>query len=191
MTTCERVVRDLTELEEGALPLAEAIRARLHLLHCPQCRRLVQECRRLPAIMGRTSTGEDEALLAAAREALRSAQARITHLQPRRHPQASSIPTELEGILRSGADLTMRIMERAHRAFLEGTAPLGAPFLPSEILSQLPPIEKWAWRPRGSARMATLLDAGPLGPRLSLLVAPHGFRTPAHIHLGSEQMLVL
>ena len=65
MTTCERVVRDLTELEEGALPLAEAIRARLHLLHCPQCRRLVQECRRLPAIMGRISTGEDEALLAA------------------------------------------------------------------------------------------------------------------------------
>ena len=39
--------------------------------------------------------------------------------------------------------------------------------------------------------MATLLDAGPLGPRLSLLVAPHGFRTPAHVHLGSEQMLVL
>jgi len=39
--------------------------------------------------------------------------------------------------------------------------------------------------------MATLLDAGPLGPCLSLLVAPHGFRTPAHVHLGSEQMLVL
>ena len=82
-------------------------------------------------------------------------------------------------------------MESVHRAFAEGTAPLAAPFLPAAALALLPASGSWEWKARGRARVATLLDAGNGSPRLSLLVAPHGFRTPSHVHLGSEQMLVL
>ncbi len=189
--TCQQVVCRLTDLEDGAVPLAEGIRLRLHLLRCPQCHQLNAEVRRLPAIVEIGLRLETQELLPLAQGALRAAQSRIKGFRPRRRPQPSPIPSELQRLLQSGGDLSLRIMALVHQAFTEGTAPLGAPFLPASVLSQLPPEATWKWKTRGGARMATLLGADDGGPRLSLLVAPHGFRTPSHVHFGSEQMLVL
>jgi predicted ChrR family anti-sigma factor len=130
-------------------------------------------------------------LLPLAQSSLRTALARIAEFKPIRHPLPSPVPHEVEGLLQSGADLTLKIMAAVHRAFVEGSAPLQAPFIPDAILDMLPALETWDWRARGNGRIATLLDGGNGGPRLCLLVAPRGFQTPAHTHFGTEQMLVL
>jgi hypothetical protein len=145
----------------------------------------------MPAIVQAVSVVEAKELLPLAQNSLRAALTRVAEYRPRRHPLVSPTPSELERLLQSGADLTLRIMESVHRAFAEGTTPLQAPFLPATVLAQLPASDTWHWEVRGGARVTTLLDTGPGGSRLSLLVAPRGFQTPSHVHCGSEQMLVL
>ena len=189
--TCEEVVSRLTDLDEGTVPLTELLRLRLHLLYCVECRELNAELRMLPELMRSASRDEGEELLPLAKNTLKAALARVAEFRPLRRPQASSVPGEVQQLLQSGADLTLRIMESVHRAFVDGSAPMQAPFLPATVLAQLPASEGWHWKARGTARVATLFDTGNGGPRLSLLVAPKGFRTPAHVHFGSEQMLVL
>ncbi len=189
--TCQQVVARLTDLDEGTLPFTEVLRLRLHLLHCLECRELNAELRKLPGIIQALPASEAKELLPLAQNALRAALTRVAEFHPHRHAQASPVPSEVQRLLQSSADLTLRIMESVHRAFAEGTAPLQAPFLPPSVLSLLPATGTWDWKIRGGARIATLLDTGNGGPRLSLLVAPHGFRTPSHVHFGSEQMLVL
>jgi len=189
--TCEQITSRLTDLDEGALSVAASLRTRLHLLSCIECRELKAQLRQLPSVMRSVTESETKELLPLAQNALKAALARVSEFHPKRHAQPSSIPSEVERLLKSGADLSLRIMETVHRSFLEGTAPLAAPFLPASVLSLLPDAGTWTWKTRGSARIATLMDAGRSGPRLSLLVAPRGFQTPSHVHFGSEQMLVL
>lgn len=187
---CAHAVDHLTDLEEGVLPLGEALKLRLHLVSCPACRELRAELRRLPGLVQR-HTLADEAMLPLAQAALRGAQARLRDFRPVRAPQPSPVASDLLGLLKAGADLPLQVMELVHRAFAEGSAPLQAPFLPATALAMLPDQETWTWQTRGQARVATLLDEGPGGAKLNLLVAPRGFRTPVHLHFGSEQMLVL
>ena len=188
---CEQVVDRLTDLEEGALSFPEALRMRMHLLYCLDCRELRDEIRRMPELVQQVSEAEMEALLPLAQETLKAAVARTAEFRPVRRPLESPVPGDLQQLLQSGADLTLRIMQSVHQAFVEGTQPLQAPFLPAAVMAQLPAPETWNWKTRGGARVATLFDAGNGGPRLNLLVAPRGFQTPRHIHFGSEQMLVL
>jgi len=189
--TCEQVVNRLTDLEEGTLPFSELLRMRLHLLYCAECRELNSELLVLPELVRRVPQSNEKELLSLAQDTLKSALARVAEFRPMRRPQSSPVPFELEKLLQSGADLTLRIMQTVHQAFVDGSAPMRAPFLPATVLSQLPPSESWQWKPRGTGRVATLVDGGVDGPRLNLLVAPHGFRTPTHVHNGSEQMLIL
>lgn len=189
--TCEEVVSRLTDLDEGTVPFAELLRLRLHLLYCVECRELSAELRMLPELMRNVSREDDEAFLPLAKNTLKAALARVSEFRPLRRPQASPVPGEVQQLLQSGADLTLRIMEAVHRAFVDGSAPLEAPFLPATVLALLPASDCWNWKTRGTARVATLLETGNGGSRLSLLVAPKGFQTPSHIHFGSEQMLVL
>lgn len=188
---CEEVTSRLTDLDEGILPLGEALRVRLHLIGCPECRKLRVELRRMPEMVRRASGSEAPSLLPIARTALRAALVRAAGHHPVRRPQALPVSREIQDLLRSGADPALRLMELVHQAFAKGTAPLSAPFLPEAVMSQLPPPETWTWKSRGGSRIASLIDAGGDSPRLSLLVAPRGFRTPPHVHFGSEQMLVL
>lgn len=187
--TCAQVIDQLTNLDEGALPFPEQLRLRLHLFFCPECRDLDTQLRSLPILVRESSVSQADELLPLAQGSLRSALARISEFRPHRHLQSSALSGDLQRLLASGADLTLQIMASVHQAFLDGSAPLVAPFLPASVMAQLPPASEWEWKVRGGARIATLLDAG--GPRLSLLVAPRGFQTPTHIHDGSEQMLVL
>lgn len=188
---CEQVVDRLTDLEEGSLSLTESLRMRMHLLYCMDCRELRDEVRKLPELMQQVTEAEMEALLPLAQTTLKAALARVAEFHPSRRALASPVPSDLQQLLQSGSDLTLRLMNAVHQAFLEGTQPLQAPFLPAAVLSQLPSPETWTWKTRGGARVATLMAAGNNGPRLSLLVAPRGFQTPRHTHFGTEQMLVL
>lgn len=189
--SCAQVIDRLTDLQEGALPLAQSIRIRLHLMRCPDCRELRAELRRVPELIRSVAAPADEALLGLAQAALRNAQERIREFRPARRPLPTTLPSDLQALLQTGADLPLRIMELVHRAFVDGTAPLQAPFLPASAAALLPPAEAWVWQQRGHARVTTLVDEGPNGAKLNLLVAPRGFRTPSHLHFGSEQMLVL
>ncbi len=58
-------------------------------------------------------------------------------------------------------------------------------------MAELPHPDRWTWRRRGSARVATLVEGAPGQPKLSMLVAPKGYQTPRHTHEGSETMLIL
>lgn len=188
---CEQVVDRLTDLDEGTLSLSETLRMRMHLLYCLDCRELRDELRRMPELVQQVTEAEVEALLPLAQNALKAALARAADFRPIRRPLESPVPGELQKLLQSGADLTLRLMQSVHQAFVEGMQPLQAPFLPASVMAQLPAPESWTWKTKGNARVATLMDAGNGGPRLSLLVAPRGFQTPRHIHFGTEQMLVL
>lgn len=189
---CEKVVDRLTDLDEGALSFTEALRVRMHLLYCLECRELRDEIHKMPELIRQVSESEMEALRPLAQNALNAALARAAEFRPMRRPLESPVPADLQQLLQSGADLTLRIMQSVHQAFVEGTLPLAAPFLPASVMAQLPAPESWTWKKAGGgARVATFFDGGAGGPRLSLLVAPRGFQRPRHIHLGSEQMLVL
>ena len=187
--SCEEAVSRLTDLAEGSLSIPEFLRLHLHLLYCQECRALRLELRRLPGIVLEASRVSEEALLPLAKTALQTALARVAEFLPIRRPQALPIPSEIESMLRTTADLPLRLMETTFQAFAMGTAPLQAPFLPEAVMTQLPAPESWRWKPRGSARIATLIEDANV--RLSLLVAPRAFQTLPHIHFGSEQMLVL
>jgi len=187
--SCEEAVSRLTDLAEGSLSIPEFLRLHLHLLSCHECRALRMELRSLPGFVQKASPSSGDALLPLARTALQAALGRVAELRPVRHPEPLSIPHEIEALLGATADLPLRLMETTFHAFAKGTAPLQAPFLPEEVLDQLPARETWCWKSRGSARIATLLEDANV--RLSLLVAPRAFQTRPHIHFGSEQMLVL
>jgi len=188
---CEQVVDRLTDLDEGALSMSETLRMRMHLLYCLDCREWRDELRQMPELIQQISEAQEQALLPLAQSALKTALARAAEFRPIRRPVESPIPNDLQQLLKSGADLTLRLMESVHQTFVEGAQALQAPFLPAAVLAQLPPQESWNWKSKGNARIATLMDSGNGGPRLSLLVAPRGFQTPKHTHFGSEQMLVL
>ncbi len=187
--SCEEAVGRLTDLAEGSLSIPEFLRLHLHLLYCQECRALRQELRIVPGLVQKASPLHGEALLPLARTALQAALARVAEFRPLRRPQSHSIPSEIEALLRTGADLPLRLMETTFQAFAKGTAPLTAPFLPETVMAQLPAPDAWHWKSRGTARIATLIEDGNV--RLSLLVAPRAFQTLPHIHFGSEQMLVL
>jgi len=188
---CEQVVDRLTDLEEGSLSMTESLRMKMHLLYCLDCRELRDEVRKMPELVQQVTDAEMDALLPLAQNTLKAALARVAEFRPIRRPMESPVPKDLQQLLQAGADLTLRLMNSVHQAFVEGALPLQAPFLPAQVLAQLPSPETWTWKNKGGARVATLMDAGNNGPRLSLLVAPRGFQTPRHTHFGTEQMLVL
>ena len=187
--SCEEAVGRLTDLAEGSLSIPDFLRLHIHLLSCRPCRALRRELRSLPGFIRNALPLCEDALLPMARTALQNALGRVAEIRPARRPEPVPIPQEIEALLRTTADLPLRLMETAFQALAKGTAPLQAPFLPEEVLAQLPARETWRWKPRGSARIATILEDANV--RLSLLVAPRAFQTGPHIHFGSEQMLVL
>ncbi len=74
-TTCEDVVRLLTDYEEDALPLSERLDFERHVAVCPACRGYLSQMRAVLGAAGRAGepglTPADEAALLAAFRALR------------------------------------------------------------------------------------------------------------------------
>lgn len=183
---CSHVEALLTEYEEGCLPWHLAVQVRMHLRLCPACAALRADLQRLPVWAPRREE-PSPALAAAATAALKGALGRLGQPRPR-HPHP--VPEELRPLLAGGAHRLLDLMARVHRALQEG-GPLEAPYLPADVASALPPPERWDWRRSRGARTALLALDAASGARLSLLVAPRGFRTPHHMHQGTESILVL
>ena len=160
--TCRDVIPLLTEYEEGTLSWYGRLRMRLHLLVCPACRFLYQELKEVPPLVDQVSQAPSPETKAMAEAALRGVLARIgegTHKEPR--PAAGPLPQDIQRLMGDQPDLTLRLLESVHLAFAQGQGPTQAPYLPPSVLSQLPDPERWTWHRRGTARVATLVPAGP------------------------------
>jgi len=190
---CQETIDRLTDLDEGVLRLGDALRVQLHLLQCRHCRAVQDDLRKIPELAKAYCLPELEPLMPLAQNALKAALARLPEAKRRaeqREPLPSPVPAEIQEMLSKGADLTLKIMAMVHDAFVDGSLPLQAPFLPAAAMAHLPVQERWGWEDFDGAKVVTLLGAEG-GPRLSLLRAPRGFKRAEHEHLGTEQMLIL
>lgn len=192
-TTCGETVKRLTDLDEGVLHMGDALRVHLHLMFCSSCRQIRDDIKRLPEIVKQKSLPDVQTLLPMARDVLKNVISRLPEVRAQvnyREPIDFPVPSDIKALFEKGADLSLQIMEMVRLAFVEGCMPTQAPFLPEPVLAKLPNQESWKWQEFGGARVVMLMGNGD-GPRLTLLRAPKGFNRPEHVHIGTEQMLVL
>lgn len=188
--TCRDVIPLLTEYEEGTLSWYRRLRLRLHLMVCPECRLLHQELKGIPPLVEELTQPTTPDMKALAESALRGALARISQA-PVARTAAGPVPADIQKIMGEGQDQTLRLLESVHLALAQGKGTEAEPYLPTHVMAELPHPDRWTWRRRGSARVATLVEGAPGQPKLSMLVAPKGYQTPRHTHEGSETMLIL
>lgn len=188
--TCRDVIPLLTDYEEGTLSWYQRLRLRLHLWVCPECKLIYEDLKRIPPLVEDLTQAPTPELKVLAEAALKGALSRIQegHVEP---PAAGPLPREAAALDQETSDLTLKLLEASYQGLLQGQRSEAPPYLPSQVLAQLPQPERWHWRRRGTARVAPLLEDASTGARLSLLVAPKGFQTPRHTHEGSETMLIL
>ncbi|HWQ10985.1 MAG TPA: cupin domain-containing protein [Holophaga sp.] len=185
--TCRDVAASLTDYRERAIPLASRIRTGMHLRRCPACRRLLSELETLPSVFRHlpdaSLPGIGEAALAHA----------LQHLaEPRRrHLPGSAVPDAVRQLLENGPDRPLLLLARAHAAFMRGAAPESEPFLPDEILAELPVPGAWTWRRSSDGVRRACLSGRPGEPCLFLVHMPPGFASRRHVHCGTESILVL
>lgn len=184
LLTCREVTARLTDYEEGSLPPLSSLRVRLHLALCKGCRRFLHSLQALPQWMGSETKPEE---LDIAKAVLARTQAKLGQ------PRASRIPGPLAAELAGGGDALLRLMALTHLAFTEGRTPTQEPYLPPEILEQLPPASGWTWWSLGlrGARVGRIQASADGKQELMLLSMPGGRRFPAHAHLGRESALIL
>jgi predicted ChrR family anti-sigma factor len=189
--TCKDVASLLTDYLERTIPWNQRIRTSLHLRLCPQCLHLLAELQALPGVIDRFEDEDQARLLPIGEAALAQA---LGHLhEPRkawRIPE-TPVPTAAQRLLSSSADLPLRLLALTHSAMLQGTAPRSEPFLPLEVLAQLPPAQRWKWRHLPGGVRRALLWVQENGPSLSLVFMPPNLSVPHHTHQGSESLLVL
>jgi anti-sigma factor ChrR (cupin superfamily) len=82
-------------------------------------------------------------------------------------------------------------MALTHAAMAQGRASRSEPFLPDDVLAELPPAASWKWRHIPGGIRRALLWKDEQGVSLSLVFMPPNFSPGAHRHLGSESVLVL
>ncbi len=191
--TCQAIRDRLTDLEEGVLPFKEMLKVQAHLLICPECRAFRLELQALPGLIKSQMEMPDPQLKALAQAALKNALSQLPQVDRSAiayfEPVETSVPLEIQAMLQSGADLALSVMEKVHQAFRQGLVPQAEPHLPQGALEMLPPQNAWKWEELDGAKVATLISNAQT--KLMLLVAPRGWQRPEHMHLGSEQMLVL
>jgi len=185
--TCREVASLLTEYRERTIPWDLRIRTGMHLRICPGCRRLLSDLESLPALLDRFMPTECPPV---AEAALAYAMSRLSEPRNRRRLPETPVPASLRPLLGAGADRPLRLLAQTHAALMRGATACSEPFLPDEILAQLPPAREWKWLRSGGVRRALLCEE-PGGPCLSILHMPPKFASPAHVHQGTESLLVL
>jgi anti-sigma factor ChrR (cupin superfamily) len=186
-SSCSEITCLLTEYQEGTLPWIERLQVKRHLERCPQCQSLACDLEALPALVQHLESDPAEWLPLAER-ALEGA---LQQLDSPRPVPGTPVPEPLQVPLAAGGDLPLRILAQVHEAMSRRDYPRKAPFLPQEVLSQLPSPEQWKWTSAGRARRALLAVDPVEGQRLSIFYAPPKYQIPAHTHQGTESLLVL
>ena len=188
---CQEAVSLLTEVLEQAVPPNRQTLVRRHLRACPDCRTLLADLEALPAIIQRFAPLDEGAFYSIGETALANVLGQLGKPHPAQRLIPSPIPPAVLNLLRTAADLPLRLLSLTREAMLSGTAPRSEPFLPDEVLAQLPPRKDWTWRQTGYGIRKALLWAEAKGSQLFLMYVPPRLAIPAHIHLGSESLLVL
>ena len=191
MSACQDVILLLTEYRERVLPWNQRIRVGMHLRLCPECKQMLMDLEALPSILGRFEPSDPVELLPIGEVALAKALERLHETRSTRRLPLTPVPFVVQNLLSSVTDLPLRLLAQTHAAMMQGTAPRSLPFLPDEVLSQLPDMQDWKWRHvQGGIRRALLWAEGN-GPSLSLLFMPPNYTLASHIHLGTESLLIL
>lgn len=189
--TCREVVSLLTEYRERTIPWPVRARTGLHLRFCAGCQGLLADLGLLSSLFQRFEPLPPADALAIEQAALQNALARLQEPRKARRLPETPIPPRIQPLLGAGADRPLRMMAQAHAALMNGTASPGEPFLPEEVLAQLPPLQDWPWRHYSGGDQRALLWAEGNGPTLSILRMPPKFASAPHRHRGSESLLVL
>lgn len=189
--TCRKVASLLTEYRERTVPWNVRIRTGMHLRLCPGCHELLSDLESLPSIFQRFEPPEPIDFLPIEQAALANAMSRLHESRNVRRLPETPVPAPLQRLLSDRADLPLRLLAQAHAAMMRGAAPPSEPYLPEEVLSQLPPLQDWKWRRFAGGVRRALLCAENGGPCLSLVYMPPGFTSPIHVHRGTESLLVL
>lgn len=189
--TCREAASLLTEYRERTIPWPVRVRTGLHLRFCAGCRALFADLGLLSSLLQTLEPLPPADDLAIGQAALRNAMARLHETRKARRLPETPIPPAIQPLLRAGADLPLRLMAQAHAALMNGTASPGEPFLPEEVLTQLPAVKDWPWRHYPGGDQRALLWAEGNGPCLSILRMPPKFSSPPHRHRGTESLLVL
>lgn len=186
---CRDATGLLTDFLDGNIPWPRRLGLRLHLGLCPPCRRLLASLADMPPLLRRAFAEEAAPAQESARLALDSALTRIGQPRVRRRNPAIGVPEPFaEAIADGSAGLTLRLMAETQAALAESGPLSGPPFLPKEVLAQLPSNGSWRWLRLGT-RVATLgRDAQ---ARLFLLQLRSGGHFPKHSHHGRESLLIL
>lgn len=190
--SCRDVTGLLSEYLEGRLSWRQRLGIRLHLGLCPPCQRLLRSLRALPGLVRRTLDAPAEAPPGSALAALEGALARIG--QPRVRPidPARQVPADFAAELAAGPPgRTLALLAETHRRLAETGVAAGPPYLPPEVLAQLPPPADWAWlRPTLPGLRIVRLAEDPQAALYLLALRP-GKGIPAHVHGGRESFLLL
>ena len=189
--TCREVVSLLTEYRERTIPWSVRFRTGMHLQFCPGCHELFLDLDSLPSILERFEPLEPLDFLPIGQAALTNVMGRLHEPRIARCLPESPIPAAIQPLLSSLADLPLRLLAQTHAAMMRGAVQESEPFLPEEVLLQLPPAQDWKWRSLTGGIRRAFLWAGNGGPTLSLVYMPPRFTSPIHVHRGTESLLVL
>lgn len=189
--SCREAIARFTDYRERALPWNQRLLTRMHLWRCPECREVFEEFDVLPRLVTRFGTLDESAFTALGEAALAKAMLRLEESHPSRRLSPSPVPQPVQRLLERAADLPLRLMAQTHAAMLQDLAPRREPFLPEEVLAQLPPRQSWKWSHSPGGVRRARLHAAETGPSLSLVFMPPDFSLGRHTHLGSESLLVL
>ena len=184
LLNCREVTDRLTDYQEGALTPWVSFRVGLHLALCKGCQAFLTSLKTLPRLLGSPQGDGD---LEIAKAVLARAKGKLGQARPAR------IPAALAAELAGGGDPLLRLQSLTHLAFVEGRITAQAPFLPPEVLEQVPPQNAWEWWTLGlrGARLAKLAASPDGGQELWILSMRGGQRFPTHRHLGQETLLIL
>ena len=189
--TCREVTSLLTEYRERAIPWTLRVRTGMHLRLCPGCHRMLLDLDSLPSIFRRFDPAGPAELLPIGQAALANAMGRLHEARSPRRLPATPVPPSVQRLLASVADVPLRLLAQAHAALMRGAVATAEPFLPEEVLAQLPPACDWKWRNSAGGVRRAFLCAESGGPSLSLVYMPPKFASPIHVHRGTESLLVL
>lgn len=188
--SCQDVTAVLTDFLEGQLSWRRRLGVRLHLGLCPSCRRFLDSLQSMPGLLKRILEQGTSPAPESARLALDSALARLGQPRNRRSGSAPGGPEVFAAGLAEGrAGLTLRLMAETQNRLLAAGPLAAAPYLPAEVLQQLPPERDWHWLRPGGTRIARLCRDQEA--QLFLLRIQPRRRFPKHLHLGRETLLVL
>jgi anti-sigma factor ChrR (cupin superfamily) len=189
--TCREVASLLTEYRERTIPWTVRVRTGLHLRLCPGCHDMLLDLELLPLILQRYEPLDPVEFLPIGQAALANVLGRLQEPRKTRRLPATAVPAPVQGLLSSVADLPLRLLAQTHAALMRGEAPPVEPYLPEEVLAQLPPPREWPWRQGSRGLRRALLFAEASGPTLSLVHMAPRFSSSAHVHRGTESLLVL